>query len=462
MLSYLRDKFASARLQAKYQRIVQERLLELTETHGPEPISEDPGKWTMLGDVTRGGLTDWQRIDYRLHARKLVNQNPHARQIIRLLEAYVTGPGLKLNHHPLQHDQTLPSDDSSLLKTQSLAQSADRLWTEFLTENEGHFAFREHARRAWRDGETFVRKFSGAWPTQLRFVDPEQIGPTPEYPTSQGILTDSQDVETRTAYLKIDPLGTGLIEEIPAAEMLHTRVGVDSNQKRGLTILLPVLEILERFEHWVETELLARKLQASIVLWRKVQGSPTQVSGLADGMASGGGGDGRREKLRPGTILTTNHSTEFQFLSPNTNFGDAVPLGRMLLLNAAAGCGLPEFMLTSDASNANFASTMVAEGPAVKFFESEQNFFEHEFTRLWRWVMRDAVAAGLLPEDFFEQIQPHWTFPELVNRDRAQERLADVQLVQNQILSRAEVGRRENVDPQQMRHELAEEASNSP
>ena len=27
---------------------------------------------------------------------------------------------------------------------------------------------------------------------------------------------------------------------------------------------------------------------------------------------------------------------------------------------------MPEFMLTSDASNANYASTMVAEGPAVQ------------------------------------------------------------------------------------------------
>ena len=29
---------------------------------------------------------------------------------------------------------------------------------------------------------------------------------------------------------------------------------------------------------------------------------------------------------------------------------------------------MPEFMLTSDASNANYASTMVAEGPAMRMF----------------------------------------------------------------------------------------------
>jgi capsid protein len=254
------------------------------------------------------------------------------------------------------------------------------------------------------------------------------------------------------AYLHIREDGR-VHERIEADEILHTRVGADSNQKRGVTIFSPVLDTLTCFDKWVDTELTARKLQSSIVLWRKVQGSPQQVAGLAEG-ASGGA---HREPIRPGTILTTNQSTEIQFLQPNTNFSDAVPLGRMLLLNIAAGAGLPEFMLTSDASNANFASTMVAEGPAVKLFQSEQQFFAGEFNRLWRWIMSDAIALGLLPEDFFDRAAPSWTFPQLVNRDRTKERLADVRLVETQVLSRAEVARRDGVDPKTMREELASE-----
>src|SRR5262245_54953438 len=103
----------------------------------------------------------------------------------------------------------------------------------------------------------------------------------------------------------------------------------------------------------MQTKMLARKLPASIVLWRKVQGSPQLTEGLADQLASSWGRDGRRERLTPGTILTTNHATEIQFLQPNTNFGNAVPLGRMFLLGDAAGAGLPEFMLTAAASNSN-------------------------------------------------------------------------------------------------------------
>ena len=131
----------------------------------------------------------------------------------------------------------------------------------------------------------------------------------------------------------------------------------------------------------------------------------------------------------------------------------------MLLLSTAAGAGLPEFMLTSDASNSNYASTMIAEGPAVKLFQSEQQFFAAEFTRLWRWVMSDAVVQRRLPEDFFERVEPHWSFPQLVNRDRPRERLADVRLVESRIISRAEVARRDGADPQVMRAEITAEAA---
>jgi capsid protein len=444
MWTLIRDSIATAGLKARYQRLIHERLLQFTESSGPQHVDEDPGRWLAVGQTERG-LDEHQRSDARSKARQLVVTNPHARNILRLLEVYVAGPGLSLAHQPTSAAQS--GDSESIVRT------ADQLWARFLEANDRHYSAREHSRRAWRDGECFIRKFeTPAWPPAVRFIDPETIGDSALHPGSQGILTRTDDVETPVAYVRVLEDGR-VAERIDADEMLHTRVGVDSNQKRGVTIFSPVLDTLTCFDKWVDTELTARKLQSSIVLWRKVQGSPQQVAGLADS-ATGGSG---REAIRPGTILTTNQSTEIQFLQPNTNFGDAVPLGRMLLLNIAAGAGLPEFMLTSDASNANFASTMVAEGPAVKLFQSEQQFFAGEFNRLWRWIMSDAVATGLLPADFFERVSPRWTFPQLVNRDRTKERLADVRLVETQVLSRAEVARRDGVDPQTMREELAAE-----
>ncbi|MBD3673479.1 MAG: phage portal protein [Planctomycetaceae bacterium] len=454
MLELLKDKWRTARLGARYRRILQEQVLEMVEQQSPQPVQEDPGRWLLLGDQT-SGPSEQTRKDIRSAARRLAQNHPHARNILRLLEIYVVGPGLKLSHHA--QEATSESDVD-------LATNADRLWRNFLRSNRRHFSFREFARRTWRDGECFLRLFSSVddRPT-VRFVDPERIGPTRDTPESQGILTAEDDVETPLSYLQIDPETGELAEEIPADEMLHARIGVDSNQKRGLSLFAPMIEMLGCFDRWLETEMTARKLQASIVLWRKVTGSPAQARGVSQEAASGSGagqnraGTPQKERYGPGSILTTSGGTDLQFLQPKTNFGDAVPLGRMMLLSIAAGAGLPEFMLTSDASNANFASTMVAEGPAVKMFQSEQNFFAAEFENLWSWVMTAAIDRGELPIDFFEQIRVEWNFPELVNRDRPREREADVRLVEQKILSRAEVARREKMDPDTMRREIADE-----
>ena len=362
MFDYLRNKLQTARLKARYQRLVQERVLTLIEATGPQPVAEDPGSWRLLGD-TKTRLDDSQRTDARTRAQRMVVENPHARNVLRLLENYVVGPDLRLSHLAADTE----NDESETIRT------ADRLWKAFFTKNRRHFSYREYARRTWRDGECLLRRFPQAqWPPTVRFMDPETIGPTTDEPDSQGILTAADDVETPITYLRIDPAAGELLEQIPAAEVFHTRIGVDSNEKRGVSLFVSFADVLARFDSWLETELLARKLQASIVLWRKVQGSPSQAAAIADAAQTSSVNDPtgttRRERFRPGTILTTSQGTELEYLQPNTNFGDAAPLGRMLLLCAAAGAGLPEFMLTSDASNANFSSTMVAEGPAVKMF----------------------------------------------------------------------------------------------
>lgn len=449
MWNYLRDRWRAATLKARYQRLMQEQLVKWVEQTGSQPISDDPGHWSQLSGGTTT-LPASQLQASRQQARELANSSPHVRNLLRMLEIYVVGPGMEL--------QAAARCGQSV--TPELMHTADHLWEEFLRFNQRHFSFREYARRTWRDGEAFLRKFPGTrWPCPVRFVDPEFIGSPYQADDTAGILTDPHDVETVRGYQRIDPATQELQEEIPATEMLHSKYGVDSNQRRGVTYLLPVLESLQRFDSWMDTELQARKLQASIVLWRKVQGSPLQAAALAEAQASSSTGLGsdavRREKFRAGTILTTSQGTDLQFLQPNTNFGDSMPLGRLLLLCLSAGAGLPEFMLTADASNGNFASTMVAEGPAVKLFQAEQNFFTGEFDRLWEWVMCEAQQLGLLPVDFFERVTTKWTLPQLVNRDRARERMADVRLVAAGVLSPAEVARREGVDPELMQREFA-------
>ncbi len=452
MMGYFRDKIESARLKARYERAVQQQLVDIVEEKRSTSVAEDPGEWTLLGG-SQHRLSGEERAELRDQARKLVRENPHARNILRLLEAYVVGEGLRLTFR-VQEETTQPDFEKMDLFHQ--------LWDQFLEANRAHFSFQEYARRVWRDGECFLRIYADTnWPPQVRFIDPEWIGATSAQPDSQGIETESGDVETVRYYLKIDPKNGELIARIPADEILHSRIGVDSNEKRGISFFASMLYSLDQFQQWQETELRARKLQSSIVLWRKVQGGPAQASAMAEsartGTLPGLHQDTNQERVRPGTILTTSAGTDIKFLQPDTNFGDAVPLGRMLLLGIASGAGIPEFMLTSDASNGNYASTMVAEGPAVKLFQCEQNYFCGEFERLWKRLMQEAIFRSQVDEELLQQVELHWSKPELVSRDRPRERQADVALVNAKVLSRAAVQRKENLDPQQIQREIESE-----
>jgi len=177
MIEYLRNKYRAVCLKARYERLVQEQLLELAERQEGRRVPDEGNDWSLVGDAQKG-VEPWERVDARSESRRLAVENPHARNILRLMEIYVVGPGLKLTH--------LGRDDDA--KTAKLVRAADRLWEEFCEGNQLHYSFREHARRAWRDGEAFVRLYPQMeWPPAVRFVDPERIDSPDGQEGMQGI-----------------------------------------------------------------------------------------------------------------------------------------------------------------------------------------------------------------------------------------------------------------------------------
>lgn len=74
----------------------------------------------------------------------------------------------------------------------------------------------------------------------------------------------------------------------------------------------------------------------------------------------------------PGTILDAPAGLEYEFPATGIDAGSFVTILQAELRAIAARLVMPEFMFTSDASNASFSSTMVEEGPAVKMFERLQ------------------------------------------------------------------------------------------
>ena len=122
---------------------------------------------------------------------------------------------------------------------------------------------------------------------------------------------------------------------------------------------------------------------------------------------------------------------------------------------------MPEFMLTSDASNANYSSTMVAEGPAIRMFSRMQaEHVEYDLEVMWR-VVGAAIEAGRLPSDALTLIEIQAGPPSLVVRDPVQE--AEVFRIEHEhgILSPQTWSQRRGLDYDQEQENLKQHAARS-
>jgi capsid protein len=123
----------------------------------------------------------------------------------------------------------------------------------------------------------------------------------------------------------------------------------------------------------------------------------------------------------PGTILDAPSGLEYDFPAAGVDAANFVTVLQAELRAIASRLVMPEFMLTSDASNANYSSTMVAEGPAMRMFarlQAEQVCDDVHV--MWR-VVDAAIAAGRLPPEARTLIEIQAAPPSLVMRDQLQE-----------------------------------------
>ena len=114
--------------------------------------------------------------------------------------------------------------------------------------------------------------------------------------------------------------------------------------------------------------------------------------------------------------------TDYEFPAAAIDAASYVAVLQAELRAIAARLVMPEFMFTSDASNANYSSTMVAEGPAVKMFDRlQRDMIEDDIELLFR-VVGHAVVAGRLPADALSAVDIRAIAPTLAVRDRLRRR----------------------------------------
>jgi hypothetical protein len=339
-----------------------------------------------------------------------------------------------------------------------VAMQVQKLLDRFLRENRWHERQQEIVRRMDRDGEAILRFFVDRdGTTRVRFIEPDQVATPPSRSTdpsaSFGVQTDPQDVETVHGYY-VDG------EFVDASEVQHRRANVDFNVKRGLPLYTPVRKNLRRAEKLLRNMSVVAEIQSAIALIRKHRGVSRSgveqfVAGSADATATANGRARHFSQYGPGTILDAPAGLEYDFPTSGIDAASFVTVLQAELRAVASRLVMPEFMFTSDASNSNFASTMVAEGPAVRMFERLQaGMIESDRAVMWR-VVDDAIHSGQLPANVRENIEIQITGPSLRVRDHLREAQVDRIAHANGVLSKQTWSQHLGLDYDQEQKNLA-------
>ena len=354
-----------------------------------------------------------QLTDIRQQSRHLVATNEYAINGIENRISYLIGTG-----HNYRASIRKGSE-----ATADLEREVQRILDEFLEENRWQARQQEIVRRMDRDGEVFLRYFVDAkGKTNIRFVEPDQIQTPQELANfsaaSFGIRSESNDVETILGYF-VDG------QPVDARDIQHRKANVDVNVKRGLPLYYPVRKNLHRIEKLLRNMSVVAEIQSAIALIRKHRSATRGgVEQFVADKSSESNSTGRTKYLSqyaPGTILDAPAGLEYDFPASGIDAGNFVTVLQAELRAVASRLVMPEFMFTSDASNANYASTLVAEGPAIKMFERLQaNLKNDDRAVMWR-VLENAANAGRLPRDVRQLVDIQITPPSLRVRDQNRE-----------------------------------------
>lgn len=300
----------------------------------------------------------------------------------------------------------------------------------------------EAMERLDRDGEYFLRCFpreSGL--LELRFVEPEHVKDmagdiySPAY--SFGIVSDPNDIETVLGYnIIMRPWENDITEFVPAEEIIHDTLNVPRTAKRGLPTFYAVENNLRRAEDLLASMGSMAKARAKIALIRKLLNTTQSAAQtLTDSLKVAQYDDPMTstpvniERMRYGTILTSSGNVDYEFPGGNLAAGSFVEILQAELRAVAARLQMPEWMLTVDASNANFSSSLIAGTPSDKSFRFLQRklcrrFGEsrHPFRKSAAWRQIEyAIKLGVLPPEVVYKVKIQCEPPSLEVRDRASE-----------------------------------------
>jgi len=177
----------------------------------------------------------------------------------------------------------------------------------------------------------------------------------------------------------------------------HRKRNVLRNDPRGLTLFWPVRDELIWSKRLLANMMRVSGFQTAFGAIRyidKAHGTDA-VQAYLQSLQTGTAGAGEHEmfNMPAAGVVSVPSSVKYEFPETGLSQEHHILVLVQLLRACAAGMKLPEFMLTANVSEGNFASTLVSEGPFHKAMRWEQSQMVSEDRRILQQALRHAAES---------------------------------------------------------------------
>jgi hypothetical protein len=444
--------------------------------------------------------TELDLAEMRGVGRVLCDTNDHAIAVLEALTNYVVGNGYDYSLARRPHVPATFLDDSTLVVSQHFVDTFLRCW-QFTRE-------RESFRRGRRDGEGFVHVRDRRGRIEARFVEPDKVTEPsnardleawllnrfPElwqfapFSWSFGVLTPEDDLELELGFFVEHSAGGSewdfvfsdvaveLMPDLDVAEiMVHEKANVDLAIKRGISDFFPGFTRFDGTKRLVDNFLRSAGVQAAIAL----------IVEHTDGVTREGIERMVAEKAAARVTTRNRFGSSFTDVSHvpagsrfDTEKGTRYAAGPLAaqsqsvyvdLMQAglralASRWNMPEHVISSDASNNNYASILEAGSPfanAVVAGKAKQaSTGERVVVSALRLGHRSRrIRTGLTWPEFRAACDVSVVAPEFETADKSAETTRNKTLHDAGILSAADWAAREGLDLDEQRAKGAKGAA---
>lgn len=213
---------------------------------------------------------------------------------------------------------------------------------------------------------------------------------------------------------------------VPADQFLFLARRSSPGQTRGEPALAQSMELFEHIDRLLEAVVTAARMAACFgILIEAPLPLPMQAT-----TTNAAGQSAKQWNLEPAMVKTLKPGEKVSTLSPSQptqNLSDFVSL---LARHVGLPLGMPLELLMLDFSQTNYSSARASLLQAQRAFKQQQQYLVARLCRpIWRWKMREWIAAGELPEndeaDLHDWITPGWPWVDPVKEAQAAQMSVD-------------------------------------